>query len=148
MFGDEVNGVELEDYLVEVTLKATTEGDFGHTNRNVKINKLRVIEDNNGEDGDLKVYLYANQDSAWFDLVKCVWGDMPDGRGFNLSKDENSTLEAYAFASVPGTYVVTFEAIDIDNNNEVFCSGKVTIIITDEASDNSENDGDNGNGEE
>jgi len=131
IFGTNENGDELEQYKIEVTLKAIEGGDFGYTNRNVKINKLGVEYDGDEDEdeGDLKVYLYAHQDKAWFDLVECVWGNMPANRGFNLYKDENTKLEAYAFATKPGEYTITFEAIDIDNGDAKICKGTATITV-------------------
>lgn len=130
LFGEATEDVGLDDYKIEASLTATAEGDFGYTNRSVMIKELDVAyEGANEGGGDLKVYLYAHQDSAWFDLVESVWGNMPDGRGFNLYKDENTSLEAYAFATVAGKYTITFEAIDIDNGNATICEGTATIKV-------------------
>ena len=133
VFGEAAE-VDINNYKVDVSLNAKTpNGKIGHENRNVMINKLTVT-DSSGADAssNLKVYLYANQDHAWFDLVQCVWGEMADGRGFNLSKDENTQLQAYAFATQPGIYTVKFEAIDIDNENAEICSGEAIITVTGE----------------
>ncbi len=123
--------VDLDDFKIQVSLTVKSEGDFGHTNRNVMIEKLSVT-DRNGEDvsSKVKVYLYAHQDAAWYDLVQCVWGDMGDGRGFNQGANETNELLAYVFASEAGAYTITFKAIDIDNNGNVICEGSAEIVVS------------------
>ena len=136
VFGNGDNDVKtfLSPHLVNVTLKATETGDFGYTNKSVRIKNLEVTKTDNGNNGDLKVYLYAHTDNAWYDLVQTGWGSTGKGNGFNLYKDENTELEAYVFATTPGEYTVTFTAIDMANmanNNAVICTDSVTITITD-----------------
>ncbi|HOR42538.1 MAG TPA: hypothetical protein PK111_05205 [Atribacterota bacterium] len=139
IFGENENGNGLKQYKIEVTLKAINDGsDFGYTNKSVRIENLEVTKSDNENDADLKVYLYAHTDNAWYDLVQTGWGSTGKGNGFNLYKDENTKLEAYVFATELGEYTVTFTAIDMANNNKEICSDSVTITITGAEDDNQE----------
>lgn len=134
VFDDDENGVNLDQYLVQVTLKATTVEDFGYTNKSVRIKELGV-QDKDGNDASdkLKVYLYAHTGPDWYDLVQTGWGLEGARNGFNLYKDEDTTLEAYVFGKTAGTYTITFEAVDMSNPTEeeaaVIATGTAEVTV-------------------
>jgi len=86
----------------------------------VEIDKKEDSEETGNSDG---IQLLAKDSKGkWYDIVKTGWGP---GAGFELKK---ATTEVYLVASEPGTYHITVNLIDKDENDSN------TVLAQEEAS--------------
>jgi hypothetical protein len=113
--------------LVEVTFKATNIKELGY--EKARISPLTVTKDEVANAGDkLQVWMYASEnDKKWWNVTETGWGDPTNG--FSLDYDENSPMQAYVFAMEPGSYDITFEAVDITDSNKKIADKSVTIEV-------------------
>jgi hypothetical protein len=123
------DGTELGELTVSdltpttVTLKTTIEKELGY--KKVRILPLKV---DGPADSSLQVWIYDSEDGKWYDMVQKGWGNQ--GTGFTLDAKENKEMTVYVFADTPGTYTVTFKAVDTSNpDNEIEIAVGSTAIF-------------------
>lgn len=122
--GEELDGLKVSDLTpTTVTLKPTDKKELGY--KKVRIQELGVTAP---EGGNLQVWIYDSEDGKWYDMVQKGWGSQ--GKGFELGATENKEMTVYIFADTPGTYTVTFEAVDtsVPENEVVIAQGSTTIF--------------------
>ena len=70
--------------------------------------------------------MYDSEDKKWYDMVQTGWGS--EGTGFKLDANENKEMTIYVFADTPGTYGLTFKAVDIKDGDKEITVGTATIF--------------------
>ena len=114
------DGVETEGLTpVGVTLKATTVNELGYANVKVLAPDVTGVEQ-----GTLQFWAYSAADTKWFDAAVYGWGS-----GFAITPDYDVTTPIYVFADKAGTYTVTFNLVDLDNDNKVIATKTETITV-------------------
>ena len=120
--GQSLGDLDVSDLTaVKVTLKATAEKDMGY--KKVRILPLKVEGPDNS---NLQAWMYDSEDKKWYDMVQTGWGS--EGTGFKLDANENKEMTIYVFADTPGTYGLTFKAVDIKDGDKEITVGTATIF--------------------
>lgn len=101
---------------VDVTLKATDIRDEGYEHVLIKIDATN--KDN------LEIKATDSQSLEWDVVQVGMWGP-PEG--FALSNDYNQTTTFKVKAKADGEYMVTFNLVDLDNDDNVLASRTITF---------------------